>query len=610
MMRFAHRIWELLKPYRSRLGLGIVAGILSGLMEPVLMLAVKLVMDVLFPTQGAAALLYTPSWFPAAWRQWVTQTIDTITGDVSGSRLGLVLVVATIPGAMFLRGVFTYLNVYCLQWASIRAIADLRTRLFNHLVRLPLQVVHAGSTGEWMSRIANDTNALQYIMSSGISVVVRDPVKLASLLALLLWQNPRLTLVSLVLFPVCVIPIVVYSRKVRRASAAIQDQYAAIGRIMQEAFTGNRILKAYNLEDRTAKQFDQTTRAFLGNYMRVVRSIEIPGPLMEVAGAIGVALFFFLIAGSTRSNISAGDLLQFVGSIFLMYQPIKGLTRLHSQMEQARASSERVFELLAIQSQLNDPPQPKLLHARGAAIEFDRVTFSYGDRRVLKDVSFTIRAGQLVALVGGSGAGKTTVTNLLLRFYDPQHGAVRIGGTDIRDVTQATLRSQIAVVTQEVILFNDTIRNNIALGRPGATDAQIIEAARHAHADTFIREKPDGYDAVIGEAGVTLSGGQRQRIAIARAILRDAPILILDEATSALDSESERAVHQALEQLMHGRTTLCIAHRLSTVHNADRIVVLDHGRIADTGTHAELLERDGIYRKLHDLQFADIEVAP
>ena len=294
-----------------------------------------------------------------------------------------------------------------------------------------------------------------------------------------------------------------------------------------------------------------------------------------------------------------------IGSIFIMYAPMKNLTRLQNQIVQARAASERVFALLATKSTVAEPAQPRLLRADNADIQFDRVNFSYGEKTALHEINLQIKSGQLVALVGASGSGKTTLSNLLLRFYDPQRGAVRIGGTDIREFTTRDLRSQIAVVTQETVLFNDTIRRNIELGRPGATKDEIIAAAKHAYAHDFIMEKPGGYDTVIGEKGVMLSGGQRQRIAIARAVLRNAPILILDEATNALDTESERAVQTALDALMQGRTTLCIAHRLSTILHADLIVVLDQGRIIETGSHDELVKRGGIYQKLYELQFRE-----
>jgi subfamily B ATP-binding cassette protein MsbA len=298
------------------------------------------------------------------------------------------------------------------------------------------------------------------------------------------------------------------------------------------------------------------------------------------------------------------DFLTFVLTIVMIYPPIKSLTRLHNQLHQARAASERVFELLAIKNSVPEPVQPKMLHATNADIVFENLDFNYGEKPVLRNINLTVKAGQLVALVGASGSGKTTLANLLLRFYDPVRGTIKIGGVDLRDVSTRDLRNQIAVVAQETILFNDTIRRNIELGRLGATNAEIIEAARHAYAYDFITQKPQGFDAIIGEKGVSLSGGQRQRLAIARAVLKNAPVLVLDEATSALDTESERAVQSALDELMKGRTTICIAHRLSTIFHADVIVVLDQGRIVETGAHAELIQRNGVYQKLYELQFA------
>jgi subfamily B ATP-binding cassette protein MsbA len=312
-------------------------------------------------------------------------------------------------------------------------------------------------------------------------------------------------------------------------------------------------------------------------------------------------LAYLIYLSKTRPNST--DFLQLIISIVVMYPSMKNLTRLQNQIIQARAASERAFALLETQSTVPEPAQPRLLQAAGADIRFDHVHFAYGEKAAVHDINLEIKAGQLVALVGASGSGKTTLANLLLRFYDPQHGAIRIGGVDLREFATRDLRNQMAVVTQETILFDDTIRRNIELGRPGATREEVITAARHAHAYDFITQKPQGFDAIIGEKGVTLSGGQRQRLAIARAVLRNAPILILDEATNALDTESEREVQTELDELMKGRTTLCIAHRLSTILHADMIVVLDQGRIVETGRHAELIQRGGIYQKLYELQF-------
>lgn len=456
-----------------------------------------------------------------------------------------------------------------------------------------------------MSRVINDTASLQNILSGATSVIVRDPVTLVGVLAFLLMQQPKLTLISMIVLPACIVPIAVYSRKVRRASREIQAQSADLTQIMAESFTGQRVIKAYNLEKIVVEQFHGAARRTVGNYMRMVRAVEIPGPLIEFFGACGVALLLAYLIFYSKTHPSASDFVQLLLSIFAIYQPIKNLTRLQNQIVQARAASERVFELLATPSSVPEPAHPKPLPISNAGIEFDQVDFAYGKKGALHNINLQIKPGQLVALVGASGSGKTTLANLLLRFYDPAQGAIRIGGMDLRDIATRDLRSHIAVVAQENILFNDTIRRNIELGRPGASNDEIIAAAKSANAHAFIMEKPAGYDTVIGEKGVTLSGGQRQRLAIARAVLRNAPILLLDEATNALDTESEREVQTELDKLMTSRTAICIAHRLSTIMHADMIVVLDQGRIVEMGKHAELIKNRGVYQKLYELQFRD-----
>ena len=408
----------------------------------------------------------------------------------------------------------------------------------------------------------------------------------------------------MIVLPLCIIPIAIFGRKVRRSAGNMQTHFAELTSVMSESFTGSRVIKAYGLEPTVVEQFRSTSKKMVGHYMRIVRAMEIPGPLTEIFGAIGVALVIYYLARLSKTGAANPKTFPqthtWQSSSYA--RPIKNLARLQNTIIQARASSARVFELLATENSIAEPAHPKPLKAAGAEIKFDGVSFNYETKEVLRNIELTVKPGQLVALVGPSGSGKTTLTNLLLRFYDPLKGSVRIGGTDIREVSTLDLRRQMAVVTQETVLFNDTIRRNIELGRPGATNEEIEAAARHAHAHEFIMEKPLGYDTVIGEKGVMLSGGQRQRIAIARAIVRDAPILILDEATNALDSESEHIVQVALEELMKGRTTVCVAHRLSTIQKADVIVVLDQGRIVETGSHEDLLAKNGLYRKLHELQ--------
>ena len=595
------------KPYRMRFILGVVCGILAGITTPFLMGSVKLVVDTVFAEPGAPSLVQKMQKAPPFLRGLIEHILPSVeTWNVQSSTALTLLVIATVPLAMLLRGLFGYLNVYLMNWVSIRAINDLRARLFNHLMGLSSSFFSDTSTGTLMAHL-NAASALQGMIGNSMVVIIREPITVVSLLCLLVLQQPKLTIVTMVIFPLTLIPFVIYARKVRGSSAALQQQITEQSKLIHESLTGYRIVKAYNLEATVQREFVKTSQASIGHTMRVLRAQEIPGPLIEFFGAVGVAAFFAYIALPPRIPMTTGGLLQFVGCIFLLYQPIKSLIRLHSTAEQAQAATQYMFQVLATKSVIEEPEHPKPLHAAGKDIVFDRITFSYGEKAVLHDVSFRVKAGLVVALVGSSGSGKTTLTNLLLRFYDPQQGSIRIGDTGLREVATNDLRGQIAVVTQETILFNDTILRNIELGRPGATKEEIVTAAKHAYAHDFIVDKPLGYETLVGEKGVNLSGGQRQRLAIARAILKNAPILILDEATSSLDTESERIVQKALETLMQGRTTICIAHRLSTVQRADLIVVLDKGRIVETGTHAELLRAGRTYAKLYELQFEEAE---
>ena len=722
-IRYLLRVLQLARPYRNRLVLGLLCGVLAGIANPLLMVSVKLVVDTVFPVPGqltlaeqlrqyglpvldasqikdSAALverfrqggdpaakffwgvfaetnrsvltdakttsrsrsqilaaglnglilgapIYEPSRFAQNSLSEETKRLATSTSlatneipllnrllieeanpglvshsakasgplrallnwlvslvkrlDPGTSTLTTVLIILTIPGAMLLRGGMTYLNTYLMNWVSIRAIFDLRTRLFNHLLSLSASFFNRISTGELISRFT-EVQVLQMILSNSLVIIIREPITIVSLIFLLLSQQPLLTLVAMVVFPTTVVPFAIYSRKMRKASQAIYGQYADLGKLLHETFTSYRVVKAYNLETRLTEEYRKNSRTAVSLFMRMLRATELPGPIIELLGALGMA-WFFLYLKFYGTGSTPGDLLQFAGSIFLMYAPIKNLIRLQAQLQQANAASQFIFQYLETQPAVPEPKDPKPLHAAGKPIHFENVDFAYDEKPVLKNFSLTVQPGQLVALVGGSGAGKTTVTSLLLRFYDPVKGAVRIGDTDIRDVSTSDLRRQIAVVTQETILFNDSIRTNIALGRPGASEEEIITAARHAHAHEFIAAKAGGYDFVIGERGRQLSGGQQQRLAIARAILKDAPILILDEATSALDTEAERIVQSALDELMRGRTTFCIAHRLSTIHHADLIVVMDQGHIVETGRHEELIRRGGVYQRLYELQF-------
>jgi subfamily B ATP-binding cassette protein MsbA len=634
MLGFLFKVWGLARPYRWRLIMGVLAGIINGLMAPLLILTVMFIYSAVFPSPDKTGTVQLPfRKMPAFLQEWFLNVRAALESGLHNHPWALIALVAMIPVLVLVRGTFAYLNVYCLQWVSSRTVADIRTKLFAHLLNLSAGFYTEHSSGILISRVMNDTGVLQSVLNNVTSVIVRDPVALVGVLLMLLSQQPKFTLISMIVLPACIIPIAIYSRKVRRATKEMQGRSAELTQIMSEAFTGHRVVKAYNLEKIVADQFYATTRRTVGNYMRIVRAAELPSAFIEFFGAIGVALLLaYLIflsksqAGQTvvpspsspsvmapaskpQSSQTAFPsqmaFIQLVGSILFMYAPIKNITRLQNQLVQARAAGERAFALLATENSVPEPVLPKPVRAAGADIIFDHVHFAYGEKTVLHDINLKIKSGQLVALVGASGSGKTTLSNLLLRFYDPKQGAVRIGGVDLREFNTRDLRNHIAVVAQENVLFNDTIRRNIELGRLGAKNEEIISAAKNAHADQFIREKQSGYDTVIGEIGVMLSGGQRQRIAIARAVLRNAPILILDEATNALDTESERAVQTALDELMRGRTTLCIAHRLSTIMHADLIVVMEHGHIVETGAHDELIKHGGVYQRLYELQFRE-----
>ena len=629
------RVLEMARPYRTRLVLGLLCGFLSGALAPTLGLSLKLAVDAVFPATNSAATRSASTVSPVKGISAGAGTAQTQTAGKSASGLNsnalvsrmpsslrgvldrlsawarpagrasrtrLLLVIAFIPASMFLRSLLAYLNTYLLSWVAIRAANDLRVKLFRHLMHLPLRFFNKASTGDLMARIEGAI-AVHTTIKDSFGVIIREPISIVSLVIMLFGIDWRLSLFTLLIFPICLAPLALFGRKFRKSDTGIHARYASLNNVMQESFTGIRVIRGYNLESLVVDEFKKATQSITSFFMRAVRAGELPGPLIEFVGSIGVALVFAYYAFISPGQSPPGDMLAFFFLVFSLYSPLKNLSRLQHQLEMAKQSLDPTFELLSKHSSLPEPAHPKPLQAQGAAIRFENVSFSYGDKPVLHDINLTIQAGQLVALVGRTGSGKTSIANLLLRFYDPTAGAILVGDTDIRSVSSRDLRANIAVVTQETILFNDTIRRNIALGRPEATNREIEEAARHAYAHEFIKDKPHGYETMVGEKGVNVSGGQRQRIAIARAILRDAPILILDEATNSLDPEAEKIVQTALEELTKGRTTICIAHRLSTIQNADLIVVLDSGRIVETGTHEQLLQARGLYCKFYELAF-------
>ena len=606
MTDFLRKIWSFVQPYRGRFFLGLLCGTGYGLLNGLLLFAIRVVGQLVFKGECdlGQRLEAAPKWIHPLTHE-LASLVPPIHAPAVSNHVAWILIIAILPIIMLLRNTLQYLSIYLTNWSAMHAVADIRTKLFSHLQNLSLGFFNRASTGDLIARITNDTQILYGIVGSTFASAVKDPITIVILVGYQLTTNTTLTLISIIVFPVCILPIVIFGRKVRKSARAVQQHNSELTNLMHESFTGNRVIKAYNLEETVSAEFRATTKKYVGQMMRVIRANEIPSQLVEFFGVLGVALVFFYVVSLPKAQQpNEMDFLGFILSIVIIYPPLKSLTRLHNQLHQARAASERVFELLAMKNSVPEPAAPKMLHADKADIVFENVDFSFGDKPVLRNINLMVKAGQMAALVGASGSGKTTLANLLLRFYDPARGAVKIGGVDVREVRTADLRNQIAVVAQENILFNDTIRRNIELGRLGAKEEEIVAAATHAHALEFIAQKPQGFDTVIGEKGVSLSGGQRQRLAIARAVLKHAPILVLDEATSALDTESERAVQAALDELMKDHTTFCIAHRLSTILHADLIVVLDQGRIVEQGRHEELIQRGGVYRKLYELQFA------
>ncbi|MEO8604320.1 MAG: lipid A export permease/ATP-binding protein MsbA [bacterium] len=504
------------------------------------------------------------------------------------------------------RGVCGFGSSYLSEYVSNEIINDLRNDLNAHIQDLPLGFFNQHATGALLSRVTSDVYVIGTALTGTAASVLKDGVSLVTLLVVAFYQDWVLALIAVVVFPASVLPMVRLSKRMRKHARKLQGTLGVLTALLQETVQGNRVVKAFNMQAYEKQRFATESRGLQRTAMRVARIRAFTTPMMEILAAFGIAGvvwyggYSVVVGGRTQ-----GAFLAFLTALFLLYDPFKGLGRANGTIQQGLAAADRVFELLDTKPEVADRPGARVLAPMLDRIAFDAVTFAYQAEPVLQDVSLTLRRGEVVALVGQSGGGKSTMADLLLRFYDVQQGAVRIDGVDIRDVTQTSLRDQMALVTQHTFLFNDTVKNNIAYGSIEQPQAAIEAAARAAHAHDFIMELPEGYDTQIGELGLRLSGGQRQRVAIARALLKNAPILVLDEATSALDNESERLVQQALDTLMDGRTTLVIAHRLSTIRRADRIVVLVRGEIAEQGTHDELLARNGDYRKLHDLQFSD-----
>ena len=525
--------------------------------------------------------------------------------NVAGGAAGVIG--AGILIAYFFKGLGAYVSSFLMADVGQRVVRDLRNALHRHILGQSAAFFASRTTGQLVSRITNDVNQVQTAVSETVADLSRESLAVVGYAALLFWLDWRLALVVIVAAPLVVYPLVRLGQRVRRTTRRGQEELEHVTHLATEAFGGQRIVKAFAAEGREAERFGRATDTLYRTNMKVTGSLAALPPLMEFIG--GLAAVGALWLGATRIQagaLTAGAFAAFLGAAFMMYGPIKKLSRVNASIQQTIAACERIFAMLDTHSEVRERPGAEPLPRMRHSVEFRNVSFAYDDRPdrlALRSASFTVRAGQVVALVGLSGAGKTTLVNLIPRFYDVGEGAILIDGIDIRDVTLASLRAQVALVTQETVLFDDTIAANIAYGVPNAPEAAIVAASKAAHAHEFIDQLPQKYGTRIGERGQLLSGGQRQRLAIARAILKDSPLLVLDEATSSLDAESELLVQDALANLMRNRTTFVIAHRLSTVRRADVILAVEAGRIAEIGTHDELVGRPGgVYAKLYALQ--------
>ncbi len=608
-MKTLPRLLSYFGRYRWRAVLALLAmGVVAFATVALLFLLQQVIDDVLGAgasraLPGVAAAEASPRAAPLL--RWLESGYDAGVRAAAAAGLeGRYAIPLLLLAALLVKNVFAYLSEFALNSIGLAMVRDLRRDAYASLLGQSTRFSSERSSGDLMTRLLADAEQIQTAFGSRMADFVQGILTMLLVLVYVFSLNFQLALSVLVVAPLVVVPIVANFRKLRRTWLSARERIGEMGSILGETLRGHALIKTYAMEEFEAERFGEANRRYFGQIRQSIRLQALNSPLMEILAGIGLSIIFIYAAGQIRAGVmTVGGLLSFLAAILMMYKPLKDVTRTNIVLQMALASAERIFEVVDAENEILEKPAARDLPPFAGAIAYEGVSFAYGREPVLSGVDLTIRRGETVALVGPSGAGKTTLVSLLGRLYDPTAGRITLDGVDLRDARLASLRRQIGLVTQETILFDTTVRENIAYGEAAPPAERVRAAANAACADEFIERLPKGYDTPVGEGASRLSGGQRQRLAIARAIYKDAPILILDEATSQLDTESEALIARALANLMRGRTTLVIAHRLSTVRRADRILVLDGGRIVEQGAHAELLTRRGLYRRLHDMQY-------